>query len=727
MGDKRSLHAENMGEINGSAMGGGIVGNAGNLTIFGCHNTGAIRGYVVGGIVARTLRADVTNCYNTGAVASGGGGGASGGIAGYADGSITNSYNTGKIDGIYNVAGIVGFVLADDGENLDLANCFNTGAVKEVGIANYLVGSVTNCYDKLGSPSGSINAGGSNVVVSGCGTFDDSGKLTAGEWGAFIANQTLASYADTLINALNGWVAAQASDKYYTWKVGTDGNLVQDKAWTPSYDITASTATNGSYTVKVDGSVVAKAAVGDIVTIAPTASSGYEVDAVSVCKTGETSSTVAVSGSTFTMPGYNVTVSVTFKVKSTPPIGGGSLGGSSTTVPTRGSKATVKSEVSISGSTVTMKEPGASDLNKLIDAASADKKPLEIDLSSLRGSLTSVVLPASLIAAAGKSAQSGGVSGLTVVAPNGSSVTFDRTATTAIAAAANGGTLALSVNEREISQQTAEETTLLSGKTVANIFDLALNDSVGSVVSGFDGGTATVVLKSVKMTGNLGNYTLFHKTGGKLTAWPFTRTAAGTADVYDLIVPTTGWSSYILTFSGDGNSFADVADSTYYHDAVVWAVGKGITSGTKAATFAPGVACTRAQTVTFLWRAMGSPEPTSTVNPFTDVSGDAYYCKAVLWAAEKGITLGTSSTTFSPDTTVTRGQTMTFLWCAAGKGAASVPNPFGDVKNDAYYADAVSWAVSAGIASGTRTGAFSPANSCTRAQIVTFLYRYLSK
>lgn len=176
-----------------------------------------------------------------------------------------------------------------------------------------------------------------------------------------------------------------------------------------------------------------------------------------------------------------------------------------------------------------------------------------------------------------------------------------------------------------------------------------------------------------------------------------------------------------------GNPFIDVADHAYYYDAVLWAVGKGITNGTSATTFSPDGICTRAQTVTFLWRAMGSPEPDDASCPFTDVSQDAYYYKAVLWAAEKGITIGTSSTTFSPNDTVTRGQTVAFLWRTADKPVVNTANPFGDVKNDDYYANAVLWAVSDGITTGTGTSTFSPIDGCTRAQIVTFLYRYLSK
>lgn len=171
-------------------------------------------------------------------------------------------------------------------------------------------------------------------------------------------------------------------------------------------------------------------------------------------------------------------------------------------------------------------------------------------------------------------------------------------------------------------------------------------------------------------------------------------------------------------------SFIDVPASAYYYDAVYWAVDEGITNGTTATTFSPNNACTRAQMVTFLWRAAGEPEPETAVNPFTDVAASAYYYDAVLWAVEQGITNGTTATTFSPDATVTRAQTVTFLWRSAGSPAAT-GSSFTDVASDAYYAGAVVWAVSEGITNGTTATTFSPSSSCTRAQIVTFLYRYI--
>ena len=174
------------------------------------------------------------------------------------------------------------------------------------------------------------------------------------------------------------------------------------------------------------------------------------------------------------------------------------------------------------------------------------------------------------------------------------------------------------------------------------------------------------------------------------------------------------------------NPFVDVSGGAYYEDAVLWAVREGITSGTTATTFSPGASCTRAQMVTFLWRAAGSPKASGS-NPFRDVSADTYYYDAVLWAVENGITSGISADAFAPDAMVTRAQTVTFLYRAAGSPAAAPGSSFSDVSSDAYYADAVSWAVEKGITSGTAAAAFSPDADCTRAQIVTFLYRQYSR
>ena len=167
--------------------------------------------------------------------------------------------------------------------------------------------------------------------------------------------------------------------------------------------------------------------------------------------------------------------------------------------------------------------------------------------------------------------------------------------------------------------------------------------------------------------------------------------------------------------------FSDVSTNAYYYEAVKWAQEKGITGGIGNGLFGPNQPCTRAQIVTFLWRAAGSPEP-KTMSSFSDVSTDSYYAKAVAWAVENGITTGTGDGKFSPDATCTRAQSVTFLFRAIGKLVDSKAE-FSDVLTDSYYANAVAWAVENGVTNGIGDGLFGPDNSCTRAQIVTFLFR----
>lgn len=195
--------------------------------------------------------------------------------------------------------------------------------------------------------------------------------------------------------------------------------------------------------------------------------------------------------------------------------------------------------------------------------------------------------------------------------------------------------------------------------------------------------------------------------------------------------------SYVLSLSRSGgggasepqpvNPFADVSPADYFYDAVLWAVKNGVTEGTSKTAFSPHSNCTRAQVITFLWRAAGCPAPKTSAMPFTDVARGEYYYDAVLWAVESKITSGTTDTTFSPDATVTRGQTVTFIWRWQGSPKPTGSSSFSDVAQGTYYESAVLWAVQNGITKGTSDNTFSPDDSCTRAHVVTFLYRCLNK
>ena len=174
-------------------------------------------------------------------------------------------------------------------------------------------------------------------------------------------------------------------------------------------------------------------------------------------------------------------------------------------------------------------------------------------------------------------------------------------------------------------------------------------------------------------------------------------------------------------------AFTDVPADSYFAGAVDWAVSRGITSGRTETTFDPFSGCTRAQAVTFLWRAAGSPTPGTLKNNFKDVPADAYFHDAVLWAVENHITNGTTKTTFAPNETCTRAQIVTFMWRAEEAPGVGEGTPFVDVSADAYFHDAVLWAVQSGVTAGKTSNTFAPSEMCTRAQIVTFLYRHLAK
>ena len=217
---------------------------------------------------------------------------------------------------------------------------------------------------------------------------------------------------------------------------------------------------------------------------------------------------------------------------------------------------------------------------------------------------------------------------------------------------------------------------------------------------------------AVAAVDNSGKVTAKGEGTATITVTCGTKSAACTVTVSKPLVPEV-----------PGTSFTDVPAGAYYEEAVGWAVEKGITKGTSDSTFTPDGVCTRAQAVTFLWRAAGSPAAKAGSLPFADVKAGSYYDDAVRWAVENGVTVGTSATTFSPNATCSRAQIVTFLWRAQKSPAAGSANPFDDVAGSAYYADAVLWAVQKDITKGTGATSFSPDANCIRAQIVTFLYR----
>lgn len=244
-----------------------------------------------------------------------------------------------------------------------------------------------------------------------------------------------------------------------------------------------------------------------------------------------------------------------------------------------------------------------------------------------------------------------------------------------------------------------------SGYTVSNSsYYMIGNDTHRSFTAGTDG-TATA---TVTMRADVTVWAAFDYVGGGSGGSGSGGSGSGSTGSGTTEEPTV--------------SFTDIPTDAYYADAVAWAVKLGITEGTTDTTFSPEEACSRAQMVTFLWRAAGKPNPDITENPFTDVDVNDYYGKAVLWAVEMGITTGTSDTTFSPDAECTRAQAVTFLYRYEKEPNASASD-FSDVPADAYYEAAVNWAAATEVTNGTTNTTFSPEETCTRGQVVTFLYR----
>lgn len=396
---------------------------------------------------------------------------------------------------------------------------------------------------------------------------------------------------------------------------------------------------------------------------------------------------------------------------------GGSSSTLSVTVPVTSDKGSVSVSATVSSGTAIVTATNTQ-VEKIISYAETTGT-VTIDVSGLKN-VDSAKIPAKLLAAADGAT---GSDGLEVVLPSGT-VKLDDTVLASVAAANKD--ITVSVEEVKTSALTTAQKEALGDKADSAVV-VDINVLVNGIkTSSFNGGTLTVSIPYTPKTG---------EDTSKLTVWYIKDdgTIENKGGYYDskntcFVFDTTHLSQYVLVSDTSVVSpFTDVSSNAYYYDAVLWAIENGVTSGATATSFAPNASCTRAQTATFLWRTMGSPEPASTTNPFTDVSPDAYYYKAVLWALEKGITAGTSATTFAPNAIVTRSQTVTFLWRAAGKPATTETNPFTDMNSSDYFAGAVAWAVDKGITDGTSATTFSPNADCIRGQIVTFLYRYLGE
>lgn len=363
-------------------------------------------------------------------------------------------------------------------------------------------------------------------------------------------------------------------------------------------------------------------------------------------------------------------------------------------------------DITVSGSTVKVENV---DVDKLV-TDNGDKKTAEIDLSGTKSGITDVTLPTDAV----KEVAASEAESLTVKLPD-VTVSFDDKALAAVAEQSSGADLSLSVNvgTANNSNLTDAQKNAITGARELSVIEVSLSSN-GEKISDFNGGSVTIdVPFQWSMKGLLRAYYI-DENGNKSAIDVTYKNGVAT-------LVLNHFSTYVVE-AVDALSFTDVSAKAYYFDAVAWAVKNKITSGQSDTLFAPDASCTRAQMVTFLWRANGSPAPKTTEMPFTDVSKDAYYYDAVLWASENGITTGTGETTFSPNQVISRAEAVTFLWRAAGKPIAE-GSLFADVESTKYYAEAVRWAVTSGITNGMSDSTFAPNDICTRAHIVTFLYR----
>ena len=372
------------------------------------------------------------------------------------------------------------------------------------------------------------------------------------------------------------------------------------------------------------------------------------------------------------------------------------------TVPVSSERDTVKVDAVISGSTASVKIT-----DKQLDQVVSNSETVTVDVSGLKH-VDSAKIPS---AAVEKVEQSGAE--LTVRMPTGS-VSLDAKALTAIG---NAGDMTVSIRQAKLTD--AQKESIGARAQVAAVVDVDV--MAGTVKqSSFGGGRLTISIPYAPKPG---------EDVSRLTVW-FIRDDGSIEEKgghYDaktgcFVFQTEHLSRYLLVNTADTQQFADVPATAYFAEAVAWVQENGITNGIGNSLFGADAPCTRAQAVTFLWRAAGSPAPETGTMPFADVPADSYYYDAVLWAVEHGIAKGTSDTTFGPGASCTRAQIVAFLYRTFGTPVGG-DAAFTDITPNAYYAEALRWAIGTGVTTGTSRTTFSPNADCTRAQIVTFLWR----
>ena len=486
---------------------------------------------------------------------------------------------------------------------------------------------------------------------------------------------------------LNLWVGQAAALKVDAWPYGSDTVLY--------YAVGETETAEPGFTVELDGRVTAiRSGTGYVCAI--DLESGIETK-LPVCVNGNAPAPEPVPDSS----------------------GGGASGGETVTVAVRSDADTEPLTVIMNGTEAVVEELSADALARLTapGANLQQKKEIIFDLRGLSQTAESVTIPANTFRAledAIAASPSGG--SLSVKTPD-FTVLLDRAS---VASLAGNGALTVSVKRQSSEVLTTGQKTALEGKLAAAAYEVTVSRG-GQTVADLGGGRMRVTVPMTPEPGRNGDdYRIYYLP----ESGPAEKVPASFVNG-NQVFWISHCSAYAAVYEPGENSFTDVASGQFYTDPVLWAVSGGITTGTGADAFSPDASCTRAQMVTFLWRATGSPKPEGVDNPFKDVPDDAWYRDAVLWAVQAGVTNGTSADTFSPDQTVTRAQCVTFLWRdAVERRRVSGGAAFSDVPTDTWYSEAVAWAAAEKITLGTGDTEFSPDNPCKRSEIVTFLYRY---
>ena len=733
---------------------GGIAGYNGG-TISNCYNAGRVSASSssssrsnAGGIAGYN-GGTIRDCYNTGSVSASSSDSFAGGIAGENDGTISNCYNTGSASASVSASSsdsFAGGIAGDNSYGGTIRDCYNTGSVSATatstsssshagGIAGHNGGTISNCYN---TGSVSSTASYSSSYVGGIAGYNGGTISNCYNTGSVSATATSTSssscaggiagyngYDGTISNCYNTGSVSSSSSYSYAGGIaglnfnGGTGGTIRNCYNAGSVSASSSSRSNaGGIAGRNDGTISNCYNIGSVSPSSYSSSyaggiAGYNdgTGTISNCyNTGSVSSSSSYScAGGIAGQNYNGTISNCYYLNIIAKgVGGGTDDPVSCTLKQMTQQGTF---VGFDFDTVwTM----AGNEDYLYPELQNVPMQFEKELASI-----SVTPPTKTEYLEGKEQLDVTGGKLTLTYNNGTTEEIDLAAD-----------MVSGFDNAKVGKQTL--TVTYQGKTTTLEVEI--------IAKSLDG--IAVTAPPTKTTYLEGKDKL-DVTGGKLTL----TYNNGTTEVIDLAADMVsgfdntkvGKQTLTVTYQGKTTTFEveiiavtvpfrDVDKDAYYAAAVDWAVSNEITNGTSASTFSPEEGCTRAQVVTFLWRAAGKPDPASSKSPFSDVKEGAYYYNAVLWAVENGITNGTSDKTFSPDETCTRAQIVTFLWRYEEQPAPTgTSNPFADVKPSAYFGSAVLWAVEKGITNGTSAATFDPEDTCTRAQVVTFLYRDIVK